>query len=212
MFVSLVYKDIRYYSISVKYNLKYNTVRTSMITIGNGIESEKGNTLIRNGLVLASCYPKEIKGISEIIQKGNEIQIKTDSPTRGHRNVRYVRVSDKFDLEEFKDLVSQLQKYKPNYIKDLVKITFEMSIRTMRHLLATDQLTKTKSLNQVSRALGHKSKKNSAYYVDWLEVADLLGDDQAIQIIKRTEYNREFSMMRFAIRLELSSYAEVFGN
>lgn len=157
-------------------------------------------------LVLASLYPNEIKGIDKIERKGNEIEIRTTTATRGHKTSRYIRVSTDFDESKLINLINELKQYKPNYIKDLIKNLYGKSIRQLRHELASNQLTY--NLTQVSRALGHNSKKNIAYYIDYIEIAEDQGIDKALELINGTEDKRLFSLMRLAVRIELEIKAQ----
>lgn len=167
----------------------------------NGNENRQIEGETETGLVLSSCYPREIKGISTIERKGNEIKISTLSATRGHKTDRYIRVSQDFKESLLIDLVEQLKVYESNYIKDVIKNIFGKSIRQLRHELASNQLAY--GVNQISRALGHNSKKNMAYYLDFIEVAEDLGIDKAVELINGTEHKQLFSLIRLAVRLEL---------
>jgi len=153
------------------------------------------------GIVLSSMYPREIKGIDKIERKGNEIEIRTKTATRGHKESRFIRVEDNFNDLGLIKLVEELKKFEYSYIKDLIKQIFGKSIRALRHDLANDQLKY--NITQISRALGHNSKKNMAYYLDYIEIAEDQGIDKALELINGTEDKRLFSLIRLAVRIEL---------
>ena len=149
-------------------------------------------------------YPQEIKGIYKIERKGNELTIITATPTRGHKKERYVRIPEEYEEKELKDLVKYLQQFEASTIKDKVKQMFDKSIRQLRKELANNQLVY--GVTQASRSLGHNSRKNIAYYVDYLKISEDQGVDEALRLINQTEDKKLFSLIRLAVRIELEIY------
>lgn len=179
---------------------------------GRSEASNLNNTDARTLVLMGSLYPEEIKGIVEIKRVDDyTLRVETNKPIKDHARIGKIKIDKNYDEAEFIEIITKLASYQANgkqytngHITQLVKkITGGSTNRDMRHILATDQLMRTKSLSAVADALRITIKKNTAYYLDFILVADMMGIQEALKLIKGTEMNQDFSMTRIALRVEL---------
>jgi len=169
--------------------------------------------LFEEQICLGAISNKEIYGIKSIVQLGNliTIKIKNDSCSKNHKNIRQIRVGIDFNLDKYKELIQSLIKNKYSYIGSKIVSEHGFTFRELRHFLATHQLIKTHDLSQVSRALGHKSKKNLSYYIDWDIIRELFGLEVAEQLVKSTEHGFQYSLMKLAVFSVLTEFFKDIG-
>jgi len=161
-------------------------------------------------LYLGSISNKEIRGIKGTSLKGNllTVNVLNDFCSKGHKNIRKIRVNKNFNLKHFNNLINTYAKYSLSYIGDKMKNDIGFTFRELRHLLASHQLETTRDLSQVSRTLGHNSKKNLAYYIDWDFISQLFGDDYAQNLLMSTEHSFNYTLIKLAVRIETKTINE----
>ena len=171
----------------------------------------ENNEIEIEGIALGCMYPAEVKGFisAELYKDRRHIIVKTETPIKGHKPDRKIRIDTQFNLDKFRKMLVDLSQYSNGHITDRVKKITGKTPTQLRHILATDQLMKTQDMKGVSNALGHNSKKNAMYYVDYELVEKLLGLKETETLIRKTEHGHTYSMMKIAVK---SVMLEIFSD
>ena len=162
-----------------------------------------GNKYANIRQLIGCLYPSELKGISKIELKGNSLYITTNTPSRHHKPIRVIPNVEQEQYLEFLRFIQEIKGLSVRQIERRIKKLFGVSTRVLRKTLANQVLIKTQNLGKVKNTLGHNKMKNVAYYLNPLEIADKIGEQQTLELLNKTEYGMLLNLIRLAVRVEL---------